>query len=247
VLAASLRRPGLPPPATIEWLPAAPAWSNYARIFEILPLAQYAANSLLVAGLAVPLTILVASWAGFAMAQLPPRARYALLALAVVVRMVPLTAVWLTRFLVLRELGLVDTTWALLAPVWMGSSPFFVLIFYWSFRRQPVAMYEAARLEGLGPLRIWARIAMPLARPATAAVALLTFVQYWSDFMNPLLYLKSDERYTLAVGLRVLQQLDATNWPLLMAGAVVMMLPVLVLLVLVQRAFWPAAAGVRSA
>jgi multiple sugar transport system permease protein len=227
VLAASLRRPGLPPPATIEWLPAAPAWSNYARIFEILPLAQYAANSLLVAGLAVPLTILVASWAGFAMAQLPPRARYALLALAVVVRMVPLTAVWLTRFLVLRELGLVDTTWA--------------------FRRQPVAMYEAARLEGLGPLRIWARIAMPLARPATAAVALLTFVQYWSDFMNPLLYLKSDERYTLAVGLRVLQQLDATHWPLLMAGAVVMMLPVLVLLVLVQRAFWPAAAGVRSA
>jgi multiple sugar transport system permease protein len=247
VLAASLRQPGLPPPATIEWLPPSPAWSNYARLFEILPLGQYVANSLLVAGLAVPLTILVASWTAFAMAQLPARVRWALLALAVVVRMVPLTAVWLTRFLVLRELGLIDTTWALLAPVWMGSSPFFVLIFYWAFRRQPVALYEAARLEGLGVLRIWATVAMPLARPATAAVALLTFVQYWSDFMNPLLYLRSEERYTLAIGLRVLQQVDATNWPLLMAGAVVMMLPVLVLLVLVQRAFWPAAAGVRSA
>jgi multiple sugar transport system permease protein len=80
VLAASLRRPGLPPPATIEWLPDPVAWSNYARIFEILPLARYLANSLLIAGLAVPLTILVASWAGFAMAQLPPRARYTLLA-----------------------------------------------------------------------------------------------------------------------------------------------------------------------
>jgi multiple sugar transport system permease protein len=246
VLAASLRRPGLPPPATIEWLPDPVAWSNYARVFEILPLARYLANSLLVAGLAVPLTILVASWAGFAMAQLPARARYALLALAVAVRMVPLTAVWLTRFLVLRELGMIDTIWALLAPVWMGSSPLFVLIFFWAFRRQPVALYEAARLEGLGPLRIWARIAMPLARPATAAVALLTFVQYWSDFMNPLLYLRSDSGYTLALGLRVLQQLDATNWPLLMAGAVVMMLPVVVALLLVQRAFWPAAAGVRS-
>ena len=111
------------------------AWSNYARIFEVLPLARYLANSLLVAGLAVPLTVLVASWAGFAMAQLPARVRHALLALAVMVRMVPLTAVWLTRFLVLRELGLSDTIWALLAPVWMGSSPFFVLIFYWSFRR----------------------------------------------------------------------------------------------------------------
>jgi multiple sugar transport system permease protein len=243
VLAASLRQPGLPPPATIEWLPAPLAWSNYARIFEVLPLGRYLANSLLVAGLAVPLTIVVASWAGFAMAQLPPRARYPLLALAVVVRMVPLTAVWLTRFLVLRELGMIDTILALLAPVWMGSSPFFVLIFYWSFRRQPAALFEAARLEGLGPLRIWATIALPLARPAAAAVALLTFVQYWSDFMNPLLYLKSDDRTTLALGLRILQQLDVTNWPLLMAGAVVMMLPVLLLLLVVQRAFWSAAAG----
>ena len=240
VVAASLRRPGLAPPTTIEWLPDPVAWSNYAHVFEILPLARYLGNSLLVAGLAVPLTILVASWAGFAMAQLPPRARYALLALAVVVRMVPLTAVWLTRFLVLRELGLIDTILALLAPVWMGSSPFFVLIFYWAFRRQPAALFEAARLEGLGALRIWATIAMPLARPAVAAVALLTFVQYWSDFMNPLLYLKADDRYTLALGLRVLQQLDATNWPLLMAGAVVMMLPVVLLLVVAQRAFWSA-------
>jgi multiple sugar transport system permease protein len=240
VVAASLRRPGLPPPAGIEWLPEPIAWSNYARIFEILPLGRYLVNSLLIAGLAVPLTVVVASWAGFAMAQLPPRARYGLLALAVVVRMVPLTAVWLTRFLVLKELHLVDTMLALLAPVWMGSSPFFVLIFYWSFRRQPPSLVEAARLDGLGAFGIWARIAMPLSRPAIAAVSLLTFAQYWSDFINPLLYLKSDASYTLALGLRVLQQMDATNWPLLMAGAVVMMLPVLLLLFVLQRAFWPA-------
>jgi multiple sugar transport system permease protein len=243
VVAASLRRPGLPPPTGIEWLPAPIAWSNYAHVFEILPLGRYLANSLLIAGLAIPLTVVVASWAGFAMAQLPPRARYGLLALAVVVRMVPLTALWLTRFLVLKELHLVDTMLALLAPVWMGSSPFFVLIFYWSFRRQPRAMVEAARLDGLGALGLWARISMPLARPAIAAVSLLTFVQYWSDFINPLLYLKSDTGYTLALGLRVLQQMDATNWPLLMAGAVVMMLPVLLLLFAVQRAFWRVAGG----
>jgi multiple sugar transport system substrate-binding protein len=238
VLAASLRRPGLPPPTVIEWLPTAPAWSNYLHIFTLLPLGRYLTNSLLIAVLAVPLTVLIASWAGFAMAQLPARARYALLGLAVVVRMVPLTAVWLTRFLVLRELALVDTIAVLLAPVWMGSSPFFVLIFYWAFRRIPAALIEAARLEGLGALRIWAIIAMPLAKPAIAAVGLLTFVQYWSDFMNPLLYVKSDERATLALGLRALQQMDATNWPLLMAGAVVMMAPVLLLLFVTQHVFW---------
>jgi multiple sugar transport system substrate-binding protein len=238
VLAVSLRQPGLPPPTSIEWVPPAAAWSNYVEIFRILPLGRYLANSLLIACLAVPLTVVVASWAGFAMAQLPPRPRALLLALAVVVRMVPLTAVWLTRFLVLRELALVDTLGALLAPVWMGSSPFFVLIFYWTFRRQPAALVEAARLEGLGALRTWAVVAMPLAKPAVAAVGLLTFVQYWSDFMNPLLYVNSDERSTLALGLRTLQQMDATNWPLLMAGAVVMMAPMLVLLFLTQHVFW---------
>lgn len=238
LLAASLRRPGAPPPVVIEWIPNPVAWSNYALIFDLLPLGRYLANSFLLTALAVPLTILVASWAAFAMAQLPPRARYALLTLAVVVRMMPITALWLTRFLVLKELHLIDTFAALLAPVWMGSSPLFVLIFYWSFRRMPAALIESARLDGLGPLAIWARVAMPLARPAIVAVGVLTFVQYWSDFINPLLYLKSETRYTLSVGLRVLQQMDLTNWPLLMAGVVVMIVPILVLFIVAQRAFW---------
>jgi multiple sugar transport system permease protein len=237
VIAASLRQPGAPPPRTIEWLPDPIAWGNYAQVFELIPLGRYLLNSLLLAAVAVPLTVLIASWAAFAMAQLPPRVRYTLLALAVALRMVPITALWLTRFLVLKELHLIDTFAALLAPAWMGSSPFFVLIFYWSFRRIPPALIDSARLDGLGPLAIWARIAMPLARSATVAVSVLTFVQYWSDFINPLLYLKSESRYTVSVGLRMLQQLDVTNWPLLMAGVVIMMLPIVLLFLLVQRAF----------
>jgi multiple sugar transport system permease protein len=238
LVAASLRRPGLPPPRTVEWLPDPIAWSNYALIFELVPLGRYLANSLLIAAVAVPLTVVVASWAAFAMAQLPAAVRYGLLGLAVALRMVPLPALWLPRFLLLSELRLIDTFAALIAPAWMGSSPFFVLIYYWSFRRMSPALIEAARLDGLGPLGIWARVALPLAAPATVAVSVLTFVQYWSDFLSPLLYLKSESRYTLAVGLRVLQQLDATNWPLLLAGVVIMILPVLLLFLLVQRAFW---------
>lgn len=237
-LAASLQPAGQALRAA-AWLPAEPAWGNYLMVFEVAPLARYTANSLLVTAIAVPATIVVASWAGFAMAQLPARERYLLLTLAVALRMVPVTALWLTRFVMFTQLRLIDTIWPLVAPVWMGSSPLFVLLFFWSFRRTPPALFETARLEGMGALQIWARIAMPLARPATMAVGVLTFVQYWSDFINPLLYLKSDTNYTLAVGLRIMQQMDITGGPLLMAAAVVMTLPVLVVFVVAQRAFWP--------
>jgi multiple sugar transport system permease protein len=121
----------------------------------------------------------------------------------------------------------------------MGSSPLFVLLYYWTFRRIPKAMYEVARLYGATLLQVWARIAMPMAWPTTVAVAVLSFVLYWSDFISPLLYLKSESRYTLPVGLQTLQQLDATNWPLLMAGVAIMTAPVFLLFLMVQRYFWP--------
>lgn len=102
----------------------------------------------------------------------------------------------------------------------------------------PLSQFESARLDGLGAFGIWARIAMPSAGAATMAVAVLTFAQYWSDFINPLLYLKSDQHYTLAVGLRVLQQMDATSWPLLMAGVMLLVLPIIALFLAAQKAFF---------
>lgn len=237
VVSASLRSPDLPPPRTIEWFPQPVAWENYVGLWELLSLGRLLGNSLLVVACAVPLTLLVSSWAGFAMAQLPRRFQWMLLMFAVVLRLVPLTTLWLPRFVLFTRLGLIDSLGALLAPALMGSSPFFVLIFFWSFRRLPTALIDSARVDGLGVFGAWSRIAMPLARPATVAVAILSFVQYWSDFLSPLLYLRSEQRYTVPVGLRMLQQLDATNWPLLLAGSVVAMLPVLLVFLAAQHVF----------
>jgi multiple sugar transport system permease protein len=239
VIAASLRQPGLPPPRTIEWLPNPIAWLNYWRIFQLVPFATYAFNSLSVVALAVPVTLVAASWAGFAMALLPARLRRTLVVAAVVLRMVPSTALWLPRFVLFKQLMLLDTYWVLVLPALMGSSPVFVLLFYWVFRRIPRELFESARLDGAGLLSIWSRIAMPLAKPTIMTVAVLTFTDYWGDFMNPLLYLKSENRYTLPIGLRVLQQLDQTNWPLLMAAAVFVTIPVIGMFLLVQHYFWP--------
>ena len=210
---------------------------NYASVFELLPFGRYLLNSLAVVALAVPLTIVTASMAGFAMAQLERRTGIRLVVLSVALLLVPVTALWLTRFLLFRWVGLVDTLLALVVPALMGSSPLFVLLFYWTFRRIPFELYELARLEGAGPLIVWRRVGLPLARPTVVAVAILTFLLYWSDFINPLLYLRSPELYTLPLGLRQLQQLDRSDWPLLMAGSVILVVPVVLFFLVVQRRF----------
>lgn len=234
---ASLRAPGLPPPRTIEWWPAAAQWDNYARVFELVPLGRYALNSVIVVATAVPLTLLTASLAGFGMSQLAEPLRTRLLILTIALLMVPAPAVWLLRFQLLRALGLLSSLWALIVPALAATSPLFVLLFYWSFRRVQGELFEAARLDGAGVLTLWWRVALPLAKPAVAGVFVLSFVAYWSDFVSPVLYLYRPETYTLPVGLQLIKQFDATNWPLLMAAAVVMVLPIAGLFLLVQRVF----------
>jgi multiple sugar transport system permease protein len=235
MVTASLRPPGLPPPGTVEWLPGHPSVGNYGAVFELLPFARYLLNSLAVVVLAVPLTIVTASLAGFAMALLPRRSGAALVVLSVALLMVPLTALWLTRFLLFRWVGLADNLLALVVPALAGTSPLFVLLYYWTFRRVSPEVFEMARLDGAGPLGTWRRIALPLAVPTSIAVAVLTFIHYWSDFISPLLYLRSQDLYTLPMGLRQLQQLDPSDWPLIMAGAVMLTVPAILFFLLVQH------------
>jgi multiple sugar transport system permease protein len=237
MFAASLRQPGLPPPRTMEWLPDPLMWSNYMRVFQTLPIGRYILNSLLVAGTAVPITLVTASLAGFAMAQLNRRGQDRLIILSVILLIIPTTAVWLARFILFRGLGLFNTHAALIAPSLMGSSPLFVLLFFWSFRRIPPELYEAARIDGASLLNIWWRVALPLSSATIVVVSILTFLLYWGDFVTPLFYLKSQTLYTLPVGLRQLQELDRTNWPLLLTGSVIMTLPAVLLFAIVQRFF----------
>jgi len=237
IVAASLRAPGLPPPRTIEWLPNPPTWSNYQAIFQIVPLGRYTLNSLWVASLAVVLTAITASWTGLAMALTSPRWQRRLVVLCVALLLVPAGALWLPRFVLFTWIGLIDSYGALLAPALMGSSPLFVLLFYWTYRRLPAELFESAALDGAGLLTVWWRLALPLSRATLVAVGILTFLMYWSDFINPLLYLKTPDLYTLPIGLQQLKQMDRTQWPLLLAGAVVMTAPTVALFLIVQRFF----------
>lgn len=230
----SLRPVGLPPARTLEWFPQPAAWSNYVEIFHIVPLGRQIANSLFVSSIGAGITLVTASCAGFAIAQAPLRLRRWLVALAMILMMTPSTAVWLPRYVLFASLGLIDSYAALFAPAMMGTRPLYVLMFFWAFRRIPLDLFESAHLDGAGLLLTWRRIALPMALPTALAVALLAFSHYWSDFVDPLLYLKSQSRYTLAVGLRMLQQMEITNWSLLLAAVVVMSAPVVVVYLFFQ-------------
>lgn len=231
----SLRKPGLAPPRGPELIPDPVSLGGYERAFELVDLGRYAANSLLVAAIAVPLAVLVASWAGFAISQLPPRLSRALLVLSFVALMVPTTALLVPRFAIFKTLGLVDTYVPLIAPALLGMSPFYVVLYWWSFHRLPRELFDAARVDGAGPFRLWLRVAMPLVRPVTATVGVLAFVVCWANFLDPLLYLFDEDKYTLPLGLRSLAALDRQDLPVLLAGAAFATVPVVLAVVPLHR------------
>jgi multiple sugar transport system permease protein len=237
MVAGSLREPGTAPPRTPELVPRPASVESYDRAFELVDLGRFALNSLAVAALTVPLSVLVASLAGFALVLVGPRTRAVLLAASFVALMVPVTALLVPRFTLFRWIGAIDTWIPLVAPALLGLSPFYTLLYYWSFRRLPAHIFDAARLEDAGPFATWRKVAMPLVRPVTVAIGLLAFIASWSNFLDPLVYLFDSDLYTLPLGLRSLSVLDRTNYPVLLAAAVVATAPVIVVFAIAQRFF----------
>ena len=151
--------------------------------------------------------------------------------------MVPATALLVPRFAIFRALGLTDTLVPLIAPALLATSPLYALVYYLAFRALPADLYDACRIEDMTPLQTWWRVALPLVRPVTAAVAALTFVLTWSNFLDPLVYVYDRDLFTLPLALRSLATLDPTNFPVFLAGAVVATVPALVVFGLAQRRF----------
>ena len=235
MVVASLRPLGAAPTLAVQWFPSSLALSNYAEVFDVVPLARYTLNSLLVAAVVVPVSVLVASWAGFAIARLPRRARVFLIALCVVVLMVPATSLLVGRVSVFRWLGLTDTPIPLMAPALLGTSPLFVLLYAWTTSRLPSDLFDLARERGLSPVTTWQRVAMPMQHGTTAAVVALVFVLSWGNFLDPLIYLYDERWFTLPLGMRSLAIVPVTDQPLMLAAAVLACAPVAFAFALVQR------------
>ncbi len=242
----SLRPLGLAPPSSIEIVPPSFAFSNLAEAFRVVPLGRYTVNSILVAAVAVPLGVVVASWAGFAAVRLPRRQGAFVLVMAGVAALTPLTSLLVGRVALWRALGLADSPVPLMAAGLVGVTPLGVLAFAWAFHRLPGDLFDLSREMGLSPLGTWARVAMPLSWPVTAAVAALAFVTSWGNLVEPLVVLADERWFTLPLGLRSLAALDAPFRPLMLAGALVATVPVVLAFAVLQRGLLRELGGERA-
>ncbi len=233
MIMASLIPQGQALPLSWPWSSSGTTLENFGRLFRLLPIGRYTLNSLIVAGVALPISLIIGSLAGLGMARLSAKSQRRWVVISLSVLMIPGIALWIPRFILYSQLGWYDSIMALIAPAWMGTSPFFVLMFYRAFRRIPSAIYDAAQLDGAGMLRTWWSVTLPMARTTVFAVSLLTFVIYWGDFTSPFLYLRSGNLITLPVALQSLQQMSRSDWPLMLSAAVwTITIPVLLLILL---------------
>jgi multiple sugar transport system permease protein len=224
-----------PPGGLVDLLPRQPSFTNYASATDVVPLVHQLANSLLVVGIAVPITVLVASSAGFAVYAAGPRLRRALIGLTLLVALVPPMALWVPRVVLLRWVGLGGETVAVAATALAATSPLFVLLYALAFLRLPRSTVDAARSEGLSTVRVWWNVAMPQVLGTTSAVAALAFAAHWGNVIEPLLLLTDPEKQTAALGIRALGTLEPTLYPVFLAGAVLVTVPPVLAFLLVQR------------
>lgn len=237
MVSGSLRPTGAAPAGGVQLVPAGATTEAYQRLAELMPVGVYLRNSVVVTTLAVPLSVLVAALAGFGIRLLDRRAKAAVITLSLLVMLVPASALWATRFRVYADLGLIGSVLPLVAPALLGTSPFLVLVYAWAFHGVSDSQIAAARLEGAGTWTIWRRIALPQVRAATLAVGVLSFTFHWGNFVDALLYLRGQQNYTLPLGLDTLKLLRPTEFPLLMAGAVLFTVPSIAVFLMANRLF----------
>ena len=222
----------------LSLLPAPFIWTNYIDAVRTIPFLTYAKNTLMVSVLSVIGQVLVSSFVAYGFARVEWPGRDVAFMIVISTMMLPPQVTMIPLYTIYRKLGLVNT----LTPLWIESffgHAFNVFLLRQFFRTIPMELSEAARIDGCSELGIYARVIMPLCKPALATVALFDFLFNWSDFQRPLIYLQEETKYTLSLGLQAFggnysRTLDPS---LLMAAATIMIAPAILLFFFTQKTF----------
>ena len=218
-----------------QWLPR-PFWPrNYVQMFELAPLLHYLKNTLLVSALGVTGTVMSSALVGYGFARLRAPGMRILFGLCLATLMLPSQVTMIPVYLLFSKLGWIDTHLPLWVPAWFGGGAWNIFLFRQFFAAIPRELEEAAMLDGAGRLTIFFRIILPNAKPALAVVTVFAIQGFWTDIFGPVIYLNSQENYTLALGVTTLIGAQVTRFGPLMAASVMMTLPMIILYFFVQR------------
>jgi ABC-type glycerol-3-phosphate transport system permease component len=225
-------------------LPAVPRWDNYSEMWDALPFAAFFFNSVKLAVLSTIGQLISSSMAAYAFAVLRFPLRGPLFGLLLATLIIPFQVVLIPNFVLYRLLPHPFSTsgnWiGTHEPLWVGAflgGAFGTFLLRQFFLTIPRELADAARVDGANPWQIYRHVYLPLAKPALATLAIFTFMWSWNDFINPIIYLRDVNSFTLTAGLSLFQGQYVGKWPLLMAGALVSVVPMLVLFVVAQRHF----------
>lgn len=221
----------------IVWFPSQPQWSNYTRAFQTLPLALFAWNTAIVVFFAVLGTVISSTLVAYSFARLRWPGRDFWFALLLATMMLPEVITLIPRFIIFRNLQWLDTLLPLTAPYWFALTPLYVFLIRQFFTQIPFELEEAAVMDGANRLQILGRVLLPLSMPVLVTVAIFALLQHYNEYMNPLIFLKSMEHWTLALGISAFNESYTAQWELIFAASTVMVLPMIVLFMFAQRYF----------
>ena len=237
MISTSLKERGKEFSHPIQWIPDPAIWANYQTALEVVPAMTFLANTMIITVVTLIGGLLSSSLAAycFARTRFPGRDIFFMIMLSGM--MLPYMVTTIPQFVLFRELGWINTLLPLTVPAFFGGAPFYIFLLRQFFKGLPRDLEDAAKLDGASYLRIWWTIAMPLAKPALATVSILSILHNWNDFVGPLIYLQTQENWTLALGIRLFRDQYHVNFNLMMAYAVMMTIPVFTVFFAFQKYF----------
>lgn len=223
-----------------KWIPPQLHWNNYQEAITLLPFDTFLINTILITGLVILGTVSSSALVAYSFSRLRFRGRNKLFALCLATMLLPGQVTIIPLYVLFARLGWVDTFLPLIMPAFFGS-PFYIFLLRQFFLTIPYQYDEAALLDGASRFRIFWNIIFPLARPAIATVVVFSFIGTWNDFFNPLIYINSFEKATLTLGLNLLKTQiigsGVTQWHLIMAASVLVLIPNIIIFFLAQQHF----------
>ena len=235
MLSTSLKTPAQVVQFPPIWIPNPVAWQNYLEVFKVVPFAKFALNTLTITTFAIFGVVLTGSMVAFSFSRLHWPGRDIIFFLIISEMFLPGPVTLIPKFIIFKNLGWVDTFLPLIIPYYLGGGAFSIFLLRQFFLTISPEIDDAARIDGCSTFGIYWRIILPLAKPAIGIAAIFAIQYTWNDFFQPLVYLTTQEHYTISLGLQMFRNEYNTYWHLLMAGSLMAMLPLIIFFLVAQK------------